>query len=116
MKRAAIVVGVIALAAAGVIGQRVLRDRIERQRVEARLHELEAEIRTALPPGSSRAKVIAFLDARNVEHERRPGADHLTAYLGEWQGPVFQRGIHLIFYFDEHGALTQCQHREVEGS
>lgn len=90
--------------------------RAERERAETRLAVIKEMIPAKLPIGSSRAQVMAFLAAQQIEYEKAPLPEHMIAYLGEWKGPIFRRGLHLVFYFNDKGEFTRYESREVEGS
>lgn len=103
---------VVALAVACENGQA----KLDREQAEQRLRSLEESLLAEVSAGSSLAEVIRFLDAHKVAHEKNPMPGELVAYLGEWHGPVFQRGLHLVFYFDKAGRLIRYEAKEVEGS
>jgi hypothetical protein len=113
--RASVVVAMIAIAGSSLACESAA-SREQRQRVESRLQVLEEAIPTQVPPGTTTADVRRFLEARGVKYEPNPMPGELIAYVGEWKGPFFQRGIHLIFYFDQQGKLVRHESKEVEGS
>lgn len=90
--------------------------RAERQRAKFRLSRVERALAETPLRRASQADVRAFLSRLDVQCEPNPPADEMIAYLGEWQGPLFRRGLHLVFYFDQDGVLMRYEAKEVEGS
>jgi hypothetical protein len=111
------VIVLLSFASAGaLVGCESRVARQERARAWAHLSTVEEAITEKLSPGASETQVRALLAALDVPCTPHLFAGEMIAYLGEWQGPFFRRGLHLVFYFDEHGALVRYEAREVEGS
>jgi len=78
------------------------------QSTNAKARALEREIAKSLPQGSASSQVVAFLDARKIEHSGvyRNQLGKLTL------GGTIRRGwgyyISLVFLFDEADRLTDC--------
>jgi hypothetical protein len=85
-------------------------------RTRERLQHLEQALGQDLKAGASSVEVRRILDREGISYERNPMPGELIAYVGEWQGPVFRRGIHMVFYFDKDEALVRYASKEVEGS
>lgn len=79
---------------------------------------LKKEIKKNLPLGSTASQVIAFLDARGIDHSELATEDYLSDYPGETdlrliraaiprvkQGPLVEWGIFMSFRFDEKDRL-----------
>ena len=77
------------------------------------------------PVGTSAKSVLRVLRNQGVAYEAiaDKAVDEgtipdwgITAYLGDWQGVVFRRGLHLTLRFDKSGNLLSHEATEVTGS
>jgi len=76
-------------------------------RERARIEELQAAITTALPVGSSSSQVVAFLDARHIEHSEVVRESRTmyasTLHQRDW---FMETGVYIVFHFNEAGLMT----------
>jgi uncharacterized membrane protein len=92
------------------------------------VRSLEREVERELRPGSSISQVIAFLDARHIEHSDRPMAEKssarympdgrrvepsvMTGVIHNTYGPLpAEERIVIVFYFEEGNGLIDHEIR-----
>jgi hypothetical protein len=86
-----------------------------KERARARIAELDAAIRTALPVGASPSQAIAFLDSQHIEHSQFIEETRtIFASAGKEQVGLFiQSGVYIMFQFDEAARMTNFSVRQV---
>jgi hypothetical protein len=75
---------------------------------QAHLAELTKAIEVALPAGSTASQVIAFLDARHIQHsdfDERTRAVYASS-AEEQVNLLFRTGVYLVFHFDGAARMT----------
>ena len=84
-----------------------------RRAIERRLEEIRADVARELPPGSSKAQVLAFLTARSIEHSE--GKDRIISagIPKAWESGLTKSGIYLKFYMSEQDTLLRAEIKEV---
>jgi len=68
--------------------------------------KLDAEFTNSVPVGSSKADVIAFLKAYNIEYHDEPSLKVVTASIRDVQRSIVTKfGVYMKFVFDDAGRL-----------
>lgn len=73
--------------------------------------EFEAKIKQALPIGTSKEKVDAYLSKQNIEHSYHTKENRIYALMRNLapESTSVSKSLSIIFYFSENGGLTNVQ-------
>ena len=101
--------GVVALVAILVLGL------VVRSHYVLDSQKLDAAIKMAVPPGTPKAQVIQFLQARKPLFWDDEGAHVKARMTGRAENLIYRKDIVLDFEFDPSGRLVSCSKKEYLG-